>query len=500
VTTILELSRISRSFPGVQALDDVSFSVAEGSVHALVGENGAGKSTLIKVLSGALEPDAGWMAFAGRAYRPRNPRDAIRAGVSTIYQELNLLPLRSVAANVTLGKEPSNGGLLDRAAAQAQARGALELLRAAHIPLEAPVERLKVGEKQIVEIAKALLDQSRLLIMDEPTAALNSAESEALFEIIAALKAKGVTILYVSHRLPEIFRLADAVSVLRDGRHIRTAPIGEVTPDSLIADMIGRRLEGVFPPRRRDLGAVVLSVERLASPGAFENATFDLRAGEVLAITGLTGSGKTELGRALFGDCAIASGRAQVFGLSGRVDPAQAMAAGMGYLPEDRKVEGVLAEVSVRRNLALAILPRLARRLGVIDRPAERRTAQAQVDALDIKTPSLDQLVRNLSGGNQQKVALGKWLACGARLLILMEPTQGIDVGVKFEIYELIARLSREGVAILLISSELPEILGLAHRILVMRAGRVVAELDGERTDPETILRYALGESVKRDE
>ncbi len=500
MATILDLHDISRSFPGVRALEDVSFSVAGGTVHALVGENGAGKSTLIKILSGALEPDAGSMVFADRPYRPRNPRDAIRAGVSTIYQELNLLPLRSVAANITLGKEPSNGGLLDRVAAQTQARGALDLLRAAHIPLDAPVERLKVSEKQIVEIAKALLDKSRLLIMDEPTAALNSAESEALFEIIAALKAKGVTILYVSHRLQEIFRLADAVSVLRDGRHIRTAPIGEVTPDALIADMIGRKLEGVFPPRNRDRGEVVLSVARLASPGAFENVTFELRAGEVLAITGLTGSGKTELGKALFGDGAISAGRARLFDQVGHFDPARALAAGMGYLPEDRKVEGVLAEVAVRRNLALAILPKLARHLGVIDRTAERRTAQQQVDALDIKTPSLDQLVRNLSGGNQQKVALGKWLACGARLLILMEPTQGIDVGVKFEIYELIARLSREGVAILLISSELPEILGLAHRILVMRGGRIVAELDGERTDSETILRYALGESVKRDE
>ncbi len=497
---LLELHHISRSFPGVQALDDVTFSVAAGSVHALVGENGAGKSTLIKILAGALEAESGTIMFANRPYRPRDPQQAMRAGVSTIYQELNLLPLRSVMANVTLGKEPARGGVLDFAGSRAQARGVLDLLQASHLPLDAPVERLKVSEKQIVEIAKALLDKSRLLIMDEPTAALNSAEVEALFQIIATLKAQDVTILYVSHRLPEIFRLADAVTVLRDGRHIRTAPIAEMTPDALIADMIGRKLEGVFPPRNRALGAVALSTDRLRAPGVFEDVSFDLRAGEVLAITGLTGSGKTELGKALFGDWLIESGQVHWFGQDGRVSPSRAIALGAGYMPEDRKVEGILADVAVRRNITLAILSRLARRWGVIDRVAERQAAAQQAHALAIKTPSLDQLVRNLSGGNQQKVALAKWLACGARALILMEPTQGIDVGVKFEIYNLIARLSGTGVAILLISSELPEILGLAHRILVMRNGRVVTELPGEQADAETILRYALGESVARGE
>ena len=495
MTPILALDHISRSFPGVQALQDVTFSVAAGAVHALVGENGAGKSTLIKILSGALEPDAGSMTLDGRQYRPHDPREAIRAGVSTIYQELNLLPLRSVAANITLGREPSRGGVLDRAEIHRQAREALARLRADHIPLGAPVERLMVGEKQIVEVAKALLDDSRLLIMDEPTSALNSAEVEALFATIGALKAHGVTILYVSHRLHEIFRLADAVTVLRDGRHIRTAPIRDATPDTLIADMIGRKLEGVFPPRRRDLGQVVLSVDRLCAERAFEEISFDLHVGEVLAITGLTGSGKTELGKAIFGDWLIESGHVRWLDGASRLEPSQAIANGVGYMPEDRKVEGVLGELSVRRNIALAILPKLASRLGIIDRAAERASAGRQVRSLAIKTPSLEQLVRNLSGGNQQKVALGKWLASGARVLILMEPTQGIDVGVKFEVYELIARLSAEGVAVLLISSELPEILGLAHRILVMRGGRVVAALDGETASAEGILRHALGEA-----
>jgi ABC-type sugar transport system ATPase subunit len=494
---IVSLEHIGRSFPGVQALQDVSFEIAPGTVHALVGENGAGKSTLIKILAGALAPDAGTMQLAGQPYSPRDPRDAIRRGVSTIYQELNLLALRTVAANITLGKEPARAGILDRARAREQAAEVLALLGAAHINLNAPVGQLKVGEKQIVEIAKALLDESRLLIMDEPTSALNSSEVGALFRIIRTLQERGVTILYVSHRLGEIFELADAVTVLRDGRHIRTSPIGEVTADTLITDMIGRKLEGIFPARNRTLGAVVLAARHLTSARTFDGVSFALRAGEVLAITGLSGAGKTELAKALFGDWPLDGGEIELFGRPGGIDPSRAIAAGVGYLPEDRKTEGILAEVSVQRNLALAVLPRLAQRFGIIDRAQERAVATREVEALEIRTPSLGQLVRNLSGGNQQKVALGKWLACGARLLILVEPTQGIDVGVKFEIYDLVAQLSGTGVAILLVSSELPEILGLAHRILVMRAGRVVAELEGERTNSEEVLRYALGEVNK---
>ncbi len=493
MTAILNLSHISRSFPGVQALDDVSFSIEAGTVQALVGENGAGKSTLIKILSGALAPEAGTMTLEGRSYQPRDPQEAIRQGVATIYQELNLLSQRSVVANITLGKEPARGGWLDLAAARRQAREVLDLLQAAHLPLDAPIEPLKVGEKQIVEIAKALLSKSRVLIMDEPTAALNSAESEALFQIIATLKREGVTIVYVSHRLHEIFRLADAVTVLRDGRHIRTAPIGEVTTDSLIADMIGRKLEGVFPPRNRNLGEEVLAADHLSATKAFDDVSFGLRSGEVLAITGLTGSGKTELGKALFGAWPTEAGHLRLFGKVKHLNPTNATSLGVGLMPEDRKVEGIVADLSVRRNITLTILSRLANRLGVIDRSAERQTASQQIDDLEIKTPSQTQLVRNLSGGNQQKVALAKWLALGARVLILMEPTQGIDVGVKFEIYNLIARLSATGVGVLLISSELPEILGLAHRILVMRSGQMVAELNAERTDAEEILRYALG-------
>ena len=497
MTTVLELSGISRSFPGLQALDDITFAVSAGTVHALVGENGAGKSTVIKILSGALAPDAGTLTLEGRPYHPRDPKEAIQQGISTIYQEFNLLSLRSVVANITLGQEPARGGLLDFAAARQEVREVLQLLRASHLPLDAPIEQLKVGEKQIVEIAKALLSKSRVLIMDEPTAALNSAESEALFEIIATLKRQGVTILYVSHRLPEIFRLADAVTVLRDGRHIRTAPIADVTADTLITDMIGRKLEGVFPPRNQQLGAEALTADHVSAAKAFSDVTFGLRSGEVLAITGLTGSGKTELGKALFGAWPIDSGEIRLFGKATRLSPSAATILGVGYMPEDRKVEGIVTDLPVRRNITLAILARLADRFGMINRAAERAVAGRQVEELEIKTPSLEQLVRNLSGGNQQKVALAKWLASGARVLILLEPTQGIDVGVKFEIYHLIGRLSAAGAAVLLISSELPEILGLAHRILVMHEGRVAAELIGAQTNSEEILRYALGQDEK---
>jgi ABC-type sugar transport system ATPase subunit len=488
----LALNDVSKGFPGVQALDSVSFEIKSGHLHALVGENGAGKSTLIKILSAAIQRDSGHMLLDGTPYNPRNPRDAFAAGISTIYQESNLLLTRSVMSNIMLGKEPRRiPGVVDYNVMRLKTEEILATLKAEHIDVTTLVEELKVSEKQLVEIARALLNEATLFIMDEPTAALNRQEVNALFEVIAVLKARGATILYVSHRLEEIFQLADEVTVLRDGAHIRTAPISEVTADSLITDMIGRRLDAVFPERNTSPGEEVLSVNGL-STSVFTNVSFSLRAGEVLAITGVGGSGKTELGKALFGDHPIRAGQITVNGEALRANPSSAIAAGVICVPEDRKIEGVIQNLDVKRNISLAMLGRVAR-LGVINRAEERAVAEAQVRDLDIKTPSLAQEVGNLSGGNQQKVALGKWLAAGARIFILMEPTQGIDVGVKFEVYELVARLSREGAAVILISSELPEVLGLAHRVLVMRNGALAAELDGFTTDAEEILRHALG-------
>jgi ABC-type sugar transport system ATPase subunit len=493
-TAILSIKNISRAFVGVLALDNVSFSVERGSIHALVGANGAGKSTLMKILSGALTRDMGDIQLDGVTFSPENPREAIEAGILTIYQELNLLLQRSVIQNIIIGKEPAKMGWLDFTQARKEVRDVLAQMKAEHIPLDATVSDLKVSEKQIVEIGKALISDCKVLIMDEPTAALNNNETEALFAIIRALKKRGVTILYVSHRLNEIFELADSVTVLRDGRHILTEPMVNVTPDSLITAMIGRQLEGVFPERNRSLGEVVLEVSGLSSSGFFREINFALRAGEVLAVTGLTGSGKTELGKAIFGDFPLSAGNIRYFGEERNPDPTMAVARRVGYMPEDRKKEGILEELSIQRNIGLALLRRLANTFGWINQEEEKKTAQEQVLNLQIKTPTIKQPVRNLSGGNQQKVSLAKWLATGSRLIILMEPTQGIDVGVKFEIYQLIARLSKEGVAVLLVSSEIPEILGLAHRILVMHNGAINGELFADNTDTEEILQYTFGQ------
>lgn len=502
--TFLQLDSLSKSYPGVQALNEVSFQVQQGHVHALVGENGAGKSTLIRILSGAERPDSGHLWLGGALYRPRTPKEALSRGVSTIYQIFNLLPDRTIMHNALLGKEPRRMGVgLRLEAMQQETQRVLASLGAGYLDPQQVVEHLKVGEKQIVEIAKALLNQSRLLIMDEPTAALNQTETGALFKAIERLKAEGVTILYVSHRLEEIFALCDAVTVLRDGAHISTRPIGEVTRDSLVTDMIGRRLESVFPAKQARLpeksAEVILEVKGL-SARAFESVNFTLKRGEVLAVAGLSGCGKTELGKALVGDVRLRGGRIRLHGRPYRPSPWRAVANHMIYLPEDRKADAVVGELSVGRNITLGILRRLSW-LGIIRNfRAEREIASQQVEALAIKTPNLHQEVVNLSGGNQQKVALAKALAVGPDVLLLMEPTQGIDVGVKFEIYQFIADQVAAGRAVLLISSELVEVLGLAHRILVMHDGRITAELDGFSATQEDVLRYALGDSAAQVE
>ncbi|HWQ45239.1 MAG TPA: sugar ABC transporter ATP-binding protein [Longilinea sp.] len=485
---------ISRSFPGVQALDKVSFDVKAGSVHALVGANGAGKSTLMKILAGALPANSGSIVLDGVEYSPANPNQAIQAGVSTIYQELNLLSDRTVVQNMTLGHEPARSGVLKKRQARKLTLDVLKRLRADYISPDSVVSRLKVGEKQLVEIGKALLTQCKVLIMDEPTAALNKSESDALFENIQQLKQNGVTILYVSHRLAEIFQIADVVTILRDGKHVLTESIQNVTPESVITAMIGRKLEGIYPPRNNVLGEKVLDVSGLTSEKTFQNISFSVKAGEVVAITGLTGSGKTELCKAIFGDFPIDSGTVKFFDRKEIPNPTKAVANRVGYMPEDRKKEGVLEEVSIRRNISLAYLANLANPVGWINKKRESAAAMQQVNDLQIKTPNITQLVRNLSGGNQQKVSLAKWLAAGSRVLILMEPTQGIDVGVKFEIYQLIADLSSKGVGILLVSSEISEILGMAHRILVMHNGDLCANLDGTTTDTEEILFFTFGQ------
>jgi len=494
MTVKLELKKLSKQFPGVKALDQISFSILAGEVHGLVGENGAGKSTLIKLISGALEPSSGQITLDGKSYQPRNPREALNAGISTIYQERSWLPFRNVLFNIMLGNEPGlSGARLDFLNMRRRCEEILQRLGARDIPLHAQAEDLKAGQRQVLEIARALVHQSSFLIMDEATAALNNEEQEALFAVVKNLKASGLTILYISHRLEEIFRLADRVTVLRDGKQVKTVAISETSKDQLIADMVGRNLSGAFPQKDQPSAKPLLEVKNLSARKYFRQVSFTLHEGEVLGIAGLAGSGKEELGLALFGAFPLESGEKSIAGKILPHSPEKAIAHGMAYLPDDRKKEGIFLTLPVKRNISLPVLKSLSNSLGYIRRRQEQALAGQWIERLAIKTPGLAELCENLSGGNQQKVSLSKWLASKARIIILSHPTQEIDVGVKFEFYQLIAELSRLGKGIILISSELPELLGLCHSILVMRDGEVVARLEAERTDAESIMRYALG-------
>jgi ABC-type sugar transport system ATPase subunit len=485
---------VSKSFPGVQALADVSFDVRAGEVHAIVGQNGAGKSTLIRLLAGAERPDAGVVTMGGKPYSPRGPRDALRAGVSTIYQVFNLLPDQSIARNVYLGKEPARlGGWLRRTAMREGTARILESLEAPHLSPDSVVRSLRVGDQQIVEIAKALLNEATLMVMDEPTSALNRAETDALFRTIARLRAQGMTILYISHHLEEVFELADTVTVMRDGRHVRTAPAASFTRESLIFDIIGREVAADDGAPAPPPGAVVLEARGICSGSLLRDVSFTVRAGEILAVAGLSGSGKTELGQALFGALPIDAGTVTLRGRRLTPSPPRAVERGLLYLPEDRKNDCLLKDESIHRNIVLSILPRISRPLGILHRSLEREAAERQARALSIKAPSVNASVNTLSGGNQQKVALGRCLAAEPDVLILTEPTQGIDVGVKFELYKFISDQARGGRAVLLISSEMAEILAVAHRVMVMRGGRVAATLERAEMTQERILGLALG-------
>jgi len=491
---VLDLKGVSRSYPGVQALADVSFSVAPRSIHALLGENGAGKSTLIRILSGAERPERGTMTLAGAHYAPASPLAALRSGVSTLYQEQSLFPDRDVASNILVGAEPSRWGVvLDRRGMHRSARELLDHLGAGHLATTMVVGSLNVADRQMVDIARALHRRSRLLIMDEPTAALTSREVDALFEVISGLPSLGVSVLFVSHRMEEIFRISQAVTVLRDGRHIRTAPATELTPDDLVRAMIGRSPDSMFPPRPAARPREpVLDTHRL-SGRTYSEVSLTLHEGEILALAGVTGSGKEELGMALYGAVPPRSGTILLGGRPQRLTPRRAMRLGVVGVPADRKGEAVIGPLSVRRNLGLPSLGALST-LSVLIRRREQKLAQRQAVDLAIKASSLSVPVNQLSGGNQQKVALGKWLQLRPSVLVLLEPTQGIDVGVRFEFYRLLRGLAGTGTGVILVSSDIPEVLGLADRIVVLRGGRVVGELAGADASPEQLLRLSLGQ------
>ncbi|NOZ56741.1 MAG: sugar ABC transporter ATP-binding protein [Calditrichaeota bacterium] len=489
---VLELRGISKRFPGVQALQGVNLQVRRGEVHVLLGENGAGKSTLMKIVMGALPRDEGEILLNGVPVDIASPHEALQHGISMVYQEFNLAPHMTIAENIFLGREWTYASPLNLVDRRRMNREAADLLRRLRLEIspEERVASLTVAQAQLVEIAKALSADANILILDEPTAALSEAEIDRLFEIIEQLKAEDVSFIYISHRLEEIPRIGDRVTVLRDGQVVDTVP-AKTPSDELIRLMVGRKLDQLYPKVRAEIGAVRLEATGLRREGVLHDASLAIRGGEIVGLAGLVGAGRTELARAIFGADPLDAGEVKVDGRPVEIhSPEDAIRAGIAYLSEDRKLFSLALTMTVVENITLAALEKFC--VGpVIKTEAEREAAQRFVETLRIRTPSLHQQVQYLSGGNQQKVVLAKWLATDAKILLFDEPTRGVDVGAKTEIFELIGKLAQRGAAILLISSYLPELLGVCDRILVMNQGRIVAELPREEATQEKILTYA---------
>jgi ABC-type sugar transport system ATPase subunit len=498
---VVEVLGVSKRFGAVQALTDVSLAFRPGEIHGLVGENGAGKSTLTKIIAGAQPPDAGEIRVNGEPASFGAPAEALRAGIVVIYQELSLIPELSVAANVFLGHELRKRGMLD---GRGMRRRTNELLRTlgAHFDASRLAGELSVADQQVAEIARALNHRSQLIVMDEPTAALPAEAHDHLFGVVRALRERGTTVVYISHELSEVFDLSDRITVMKDGRRVATTATTATNRDEVIRAMVGRPLGELFPPRRASrpaTAAPALEVEGLTLPQHFAEVSLRIERGEVLGLAGLVGSGRSSLARAIFGSPPgvggprAVRGTLKVHGAPVRVRGVHdAIRAGIGYVPEERKTDGLALELSLAENIALPQLHELAHR-GITARSAEARAAEEQVRALGIRTPSVNAPSGALSGGNQQKIVLGKWLARGCDVLLLDEPTRGIDVGAKVEVYRLLRKLTEEGMAILLISSDMPEILGLSDRIAVMRRGRLVGTFDDANVSEEKVIRLALG-------
>ena len=489
---LVEMDGIAKRFPGVNALEDARFDLRPGEVHALVGENGAGKSTLMKILSGAVPADAGEILVGGTAVHIGNPLEGRKLGISTIYQELSLVPHLTVAENIFLGKAPTRWpGIVDWPQMRREADRILSGIGLSIDP-DAPVRGLRLAQQQMVEVARALADDARILVMDEPTSALSEREVGQLFATISRLTSNGVAVVYISHRMDEVFRIGQRVTVLRDGRHVATRDIAGVTVSELVRLMADREVADHYPRRAHARGEELLRVDGLGG-GALHDVSFVLHRGEILGIAGLVGAGRTRLARAIVGADRVDRGRIAVRGTAVNISsPADAARARIGFLPEDRKQQGLVLPLSVERNVSMSHLSWLSR-FGVMDRRRERREADDAIASLRIRTTGAEQTVLHLSGGNQQKVVLAKWLAAQAQILIFDEPTRGIDVAARQDIYVLMNRLVENGAGVIMISSDLPEVLGMSDRILVMRAGAVQLELSAQEATDTRVLHAALG-------
>ena len=490
---ILAMSNINKSFPGVQALKNVNFNLNKGEVHALVGENGAGKSTLVKILNGIHKKDEGKIKYKGKKVEYKSPKEAMKAGLSIIHQELELIPHLSVAENIYLGREPRKGIFIDYTKLYNMTEKIINKLGVQINPQEI-VKNLNIGKKQMVEIAKAVSQNADVLVMDEPTSSLTNQEIDILFELINRLKKQNISIIYISHRLEEVFEICDRVTVLRDGKQVDEVLVKNTDREELIKMMVGRDINERFPEVDTSNKDTILEVKNLHVPGKVEDTSFQLRKGEILGVAGLMGSGRTELAKSIYGEFKKTSGTILLNDKKINLDsPQKAINNGIYYLSEDRKGEGLILNLSVKNNITLSIVEKISR-LGIfIDKNEENKITKNYIDEFDIKTPSPEQKVKNLSGGNQQKVVISKVLSTEPKIVILDEPTRGIDVGAKNEIYHLIKKLTNEDVAVIMISSELPEILNLSDKILVMYENKQAGILDAENTGQEQIMDLATG-------
>ena len=492
----IEMKGIDKAFGSNQVLKNAGFFLKDGEVHALMGENGAGKSTLMKILTGVYTRDAGTVLVDGKEVMYKNPQEAEKAGIVFIYQELNVLFDLTVEENLFMGKEITKGfGICDKKAMRAKAKEVMDKM-GVNIPVDAVMSDLSVGQQQMVEICKALMADAKVIIMDEPTAALTASETRGLFEVINSLRKKGVSIVYISHRMEEIFELCDRITVLRDGEYVGTENISEIDLEHVVQMMIGRTIGERFPKRESHIGAEVLRVEGLTSGKLFKDVHFDVKAGEVLGVSGLMGAGRTEIMQALFGNLPLDAGKIYIEGKEVTIkNPRQAIANGIGFITEDRKVEGLLLEKSIAENIHIANLGKVSNGF-VLNKEKQLNLVKKGIEEFKVRCFGPEHECGNLSGGNQQKIVLAKWVYTDPKILILDEPTRGVDIGAKKEIYNIINQMAADGVAVIMVSSELPEVLGMSDRIVVVHEGKITGILDAAEADQAKVMTLATGGSL----